>query len=196
MFGDWIRLALETKGMSQAQLSRELTARLGRSIDRAAVNKMLKGTRAVAADELYEIANITGVPAPVLELPSERMVPIVGYVGAGSEMLLYEAGDGENGSAMAPDGATENTVAAVIRGTSLGELLDQWLVFYDQVHTPPTPDMIGQICVVGLADGRILIKKLMPGQLAGRYTLLANTEPPIYDAAVEWAAKVRQMSPR
>jgi hypothetical protein len=96
----------------------------------------------------------------------------------------------------APEGATSDTVAVEIRGESLGELFDRWLVYYDDVRRPLTTDMIGQLCVVGLVDGRILVKKVRRGQLDGRFNLLSNTEPPIYDAEVEWAAKVRQMSPR
>ena len=56
--------------------------------------------------------------------------------------------------------------------------------------------MLNKLCVLGLADGRVLVKKLTSGGISGRYTLKSNTEPPIYDAAVEWAAPVKQMSPR
>lgn len=158
------------------------------------LQRMESGERNVSLKNLERISAALKVPQRDLVISETFTVPIVGRVGASSEMLLYGDGDGENGTAPAPEGATKNTVAAIIRGTSLGELLDGWLVFYDQVHTPPTPDMIGRICVVGLADGRILVKKLMPGQLEGRFNLIANTEPPIYDAAVNWAARVRQMT--
>lgn len=59
-----------------------------------------------------------------------------------------------------------------------------------------TDDLIGKLCVVGLDDGRILVKQLKRGQLPGRFNLLSNTEPPIYDAAVVWAARVTHMTPR
>lgn len=64
MLSEWLRDALESSGKSQAELSRLLTVSLGRSIDRAAVNKMVKGTRAISADELLEISRFLKVAAP------------------------------------------------------------------------------------------------------------------------------------
>jgi hypothetical protein len=50
--------------MGQAELARRMTDKLGRSIDRAAVNKMTKGTRDVSADEMLAVMQITGAPLP------------------------------------------------------------------------------------------------------------------------------------
>lgn len=79
MLGDWIKDALKHWGGSQSDLARELTQLLGRSIDRAAVNKMLKGPRSsggrdLAADEMLGISKITSYPLPG--------VSIVGPTGA------------------------------------------------------------------------------------------------------------------
>ena len=68
-------------------------------------------------------------------------------------------------------------------------------MFYDNVHRPVTPDLVGELCVLGLADGRILIKLLQRSKTdEGLYNLLSQTEPPIRDVAVEWAAKVLSMT--
>ena len=83
-----------------------------------------------------------------------------------------------------------------IRGHSLGALFDNWLVFYDDVRDPPDDDLVGRMCVCGLADGRVLVKALKRSQVQGMWTLLSNTEPPIYDVALDWAALVREMRPR
>jgi len=52
-----------------------------------------------------------------------------------------------------------------MRGESLGALFDRWLVYYDDIRDPPTTDLLHALCVVGLADGRILVKQLKPGQI-------------------------------
>ena len=57
-----------------------------------------------------------------------------------------------------------------IRGHSLGALFDNWLVFYDDVRNPPDDDLVGRMCVCGLADGRVLIKALKRSQIAGLWT--------------------------
>lgn len=131
-------------------------------------------------------------PAP---RPGERRtVPLAGYVSAGAEAHFMPAGS--LGEVPAPDWASETTVAVEIRGESLGALFDKWLVFYDEVRRPVTSDLIGKLCVVGLDDGRVLIKKLQRSRSRGLFHLLSQTEPPILDAAVEWAARVKSMMPQ
>lgn len=122
-----------------------------------------------------------------------RMVRLVGYVGAGSR-AYFDAAD--LGEVPAPEGSTENTVAVEIRGESLGALFDHWLVFYDDVRNPITPDLIGRLCVVGLEDGRVLVKKVKNSRTRGLFHLISQTEGPIFDVAIEWAARVKNMAPR
>lgn len=125
----------------------------------------------------------------------KRTVPIVGYVGANSEAHTYAVPAGSLDDVEAPDGSTEETVAVEIKGDSLGALFDRWIVFYDDVRSPVTSDLYGKLCVVGLADERILIKKIRPRR-DGRFDLLSNTDGTIENAAIEWAAKVKLMVPR
>lgn len=136
-----------------------------------------------------------GKPAKA-EDRSGRTVPLVGYVSAGAAAHFF--GDqGDLDEVPAPDGSTESTVAVEIRGESLGALFDRWLVFYDDVKRPITTDQINRLCVVGLADGRILIKKIQKSRgRQGLYHLLSNTEAPILDVEIEWAARVKNMVPR
>lgn|GEM_PF-531289 len=125
-----------------------------------------------------------------------RKVRVVGYVGAGSVAHYYALADDDYEEVDAPDGATEQTVAVEIRGKSFGPLLDSWLVYYDDVRSPVTEDLFNQVCVVGLNDDRILIKKIRR-ERDGSYTLLSNSnEPPIKNAEIEWAALVTDMKPR
>ena len=64
MFAEWVAGALAYGNISQAECSRRLTEQLRRKIDAAAVNKIVKGTRALAADEMMAISAITGYPVP------------------------------------------------------------------------------------------------------------------------------------
>lgn len=128
--------------------------------------------------------------------PATKTVPLVGYVGAGAEAYFF--GDqGEHDDVPAPEGATEETVAVEIRGESLGALFYRWLAFYNDVHRPVTADQLGKLCVVGLKDGRILVKKIQRSRgRQGLFHLLSNTEAPILDVEIEWAARVISMVPR
>jgi phage repressor protein C with HTH and peptisase S24 domain len=59
--GEWLKSELKRAEMKQADLARQLSARLGRTVDRATVNKMISGRRAIAADELIAVTQILGV---------------------------------------------------------------------------------------------------------------------------------------
>lgn len=191
MLSGWLREALDRSGVKQAELARRLTEKLGRSIDRAAVNKMASGTRAIAGDELLEIERITGLGAP-----SDIEVPLVGFVGAGATAHFYIPGQDEIDRVHAPKDATPRTVAVQIRGESLGPLFDTWLCYYDDVRSPVTHDMIGVLCVVGLNDDRVLIKRIRRSKTPGLFHLESNTEPTILDVEIAWAAKVKSIEPR
>lgn len=83
MLDVWVKSAIEFGDISQAELSRRLTAKLGRSIDRAAVNKLLNGRRALAADEMIATAEMTGYPIPVEDMAGLRKLPKLSFVSAG-----------------------------------------------------------------------------------------------------------------
>lgn len=125
-----------------------------------------------------------------------RRVRIVGYVGAGSEAHYYALSDDDYQEVEAPLSASDKTVAVEIKGKSWGPLMDSWLVFYDDVRSPVTDDLYNQVCVVGLADDRILVKQIRR-EGDGSFTLISNSnEKPITDVQIEWAAKVTDMRPR
>lgn len=127
---------------------------------------------------------------------TRRMVRIVGYVGAGSEAHYYALSQEDFDEVEAPIGASDPTVAVEIKGKSFGPLLDSWLVFYDDVRSPVTDDLLNYPCVVGLSDDRILLKEIRR-ERDGSFTLISNSnEPPIRNAQIEWAAKVIGLRPR
>lgn len=128
--------------------------------------------------------------------PTDSVVPLVGYVGAGAEAHYYGSGDGVLDYVSRPEGANENTVSVEVRGTSLGPLFERWLIFYDDVRTPVTPDLHGRLCIVGLPDDRVLVKLIRPAAALHHFHLLSNNEEPILDQEVIWAARVRSMTPR
>ena len=149
---------------------------------------------------VYAIAVVLKMPVRELDpdIPTEQqmVVPIVGTVGAGAVASYYGDGDPPRDHVPAPPNSNENTVAVEIRGSSLGSLFDRWLVYYDEVHTPPTTEMLRKLCVVGLPDGRVLVKEIRPGTAKGLYHLVSQTEGIIEDQIIDWAARVTALLPR
>ena len=144
------------------------------------------------ASELLRLAARLNVPAAsLLGQDRVKMVPVLGYAAAGSDAVTF-FGDGQGpfDEVEAPEGATPQTVAVRVKGTSLGRLFDGWLAFYDDRREPPAEDLAGRVCVCGLADGRVVIKKLKLASGKGRFHLESETEGTMYDVPVGWAAKV------
>jgi transcriptional regulator with XRE-family HTH domain len=163
-------------------------------VSQSTVHRWLKGSEPEgphrdAINELYD--DVLGVAE--MENSEPATVKLIGYVSAGAT-AHYDITD--LGYVRAPADSTPNTVAMEIRGDSMGPLFKQWLVYYDEVRSPVTPDMIGRMCVVGLPDGRILVKTIESSRTPGLFHMLSNTESPLLDVEIAWAAKVKSMVPR
>lgn len=122
-------------------------------------------------------------------------VPLVGYVSAGAQAVNIPLHENELDRIPAPPGATDRTRALEIRGDSLGELFDRWIVYFDDEQRPVSPDLLNRLCIVALQDGRVLVKKIKRSTDGG-YDLLSNTEKPIRNVEIKWAARVKHMAPR
>ena len=153
-------------------------------------------TRRLSDMWIERAAAAYGVDAGDVVRDAPRFVRVSGFVGAGSEATFFAGGQGSADEVPAPEGATDSTVAVEIRGESLGPFFDGWLVFYDDVRRPVTDDIVGRLCVAGLADGRVLVKRLSrsPGS-RGLFDLHGQFGDPVLDAEVGWAARVKSMTP-
>lgn len=169
-----------------------------RNIYRAQGTDARKGVSTRTIERLAEALETTPTWLMGGDEEAERpaTVPVVGYVQAGAEAVLFAAGQGPFDYVIAPEGSTKNTVAAEIRGTSLGPLFNEWLIFYDDVRSPVTEDLYGSLCIVGLPDGKIVVKQIKPSRSPGLYHLVSQTEGMMPDQEVLWAAKVTGMTPR
>jgi len=212
-FAQRLRKARDSARLTQAQLASDVgvTSQAVSQWERGETLPEIRNIPRIAAALRLDAAELLGLldddvrddQRPTLvrsigdsEGPAGPVVPVVGYVGAGSKAHFYAVAQGSLDEVAAPAGATPNTVGVEIRGDSLGALFDRWLVFYDDVRSPVTADLIGKLCVVGLPDDRVLIKRLHRGKAAGTFTLISERDEPIIDVVVDWAAKVKNMVPR
>ncbi len=143
-----------------------------------------------------DAADLLREPSDNRDQPTSETVPVVGYVGAGSVATLFAEGQGPLDYVEPPQNATASTVGLKVQGVSLGPVWDEAILFYDDVRSPVTPDLHGRLCVVGLPDGRVLVKMLKAAN-DGTFHLLSNTsEEPLLNQEVDWAARVKAVHPR
>lgn len=123
----------------------------------------------------------------------QNTVRLVGYIGAGQ--AVYPLDDGADDEVEAPSDAKPTTVAAQIRGDSMLPLFhEDWLIYWS-TNFPPE-EMINQLCVVQVADGRLLVKTLRRGSQDGLWTLTSFNASDITDVPVDWVAKIDWIKPR
>ncbi|UDF29409.1 UNVERIFIED_ORG: hypothetical protein LHK14_18125 [Roseateles sp. XES5] len=94
-----------------------------------------------------------------------------------------------------PSWAGIRPVGRIVRGYSMGAIRDGWIVVYDDQQRPMRPELIDELCVVQLADGRCLIRFVREGRRSGCCDLLTESGPAILDAEVIWAEAVTAIIP-
>lgn len=162
------------------------------------LSRLEKGERRMTFDWARRIAPALQVEPEELLADESSMVPVVGRVGAGAEVIPVD--DHPKGAGLdhvpCPRGLNPaKTVAVEIRGDSMPPIGDGWLAFYSRDPEPDTAAVVGKLCIVKVADGRTLLKQVRRGPTAGHFNLLSTNAPMIEDVALEWAAPVKAILP-
>lgn len=162
-------------------------------VSRGQFIKLERGERRLTAQYINLASKAFGVQqAEILEAGEDVTLPIVGRVGASTDGSVIQATDhGPFGEVQAPVGSRGSEVAVEVIGHSMGIYApDGSLILYDDRHEPPHEDMLGNVCVVGLPDGRVLVKRLLRGSRRGLFDLESLVGETLRDQRVEWAAMV------
>jgi phage repressor protein C with HTH and peptisase S24 domain len=191
-YNDLVRAIKAKTGESQAKLAERI------GVTQPTISRWMSGT-----PPILEHADLIEKAARNLRLvnfkygPNVSSVPIVGYVGAGGG-ISFEDGQGPFGEAkIPPKDHKPSLVAVTVRGDSMSGLMeDGWTVYYDNRRDPPDETLHAKLCIVGVADGRVLIKRLYPGRQRGHYDLHSVNAPPLLDQPVSWAAKITWIAPK
>ena len=178
MTPEWIRERLSNERGAQAELARSI------GLTPVKMSLVMGGKRRLTAIETQKVLQFFGEESP------PPTVPVVAYVGAGSEVYPvddHEKGDGID-EVVAPPGAGPSAVAVIVRGDSMfPKYEDGDVLIYDERRQPD--ELIGKICVVEIEDGRVLVKHIKRGA-GDLFTLTSINAPDIDDVKIVWAARV------
>jgi phage repressor protein C with HTH and peptisase S24 domain len=182
---------LVATGCTQTELAEKL------HVSQPQISRWLKGAEARQQNlgSILALARRYGIIHSMSEIEHIRGgVEVVGYVGAGGAVVFSE-GQVPFEKVESPPNSTPTMVALRVKGDSMSPMIgDGWLVYYDR-HDLGSEIAAGKPYVVGLMDGRVLIKKLVHGRRKGCYDLYSVNADPILDQAVEWIARVKAIIP-
>lgn len=181
------------KDLRTAQRMTQDEAAAAMGVSRGQYIKLERGERRLTGPYIEQAARGFGVQlSEVLEAGEDVTLPIVGRVGASTDGAVIQATDqGPFGEIQAPIGSRGAEVAVEVAGHSMGLYApDGSMILYDDRRDPPHEDMLGQVCVVGLPDGRTLVKRLLRGSRRGLFDLESLVGDTMKDQRVEWAAMV------
>ena len=194
---DKIRAIRQAQGMTQV----EFAERLGTT--QSTVTRWEKGS-VPQGDMLQAIATLANTTVERLMGTDDLaavpggMIPVVGFVGAGSAVFPYDdfpKGDGLD-HVERPPFVKGQVVAVEVRGDSLLPVAeDGWRLVYAGEQSLDESQILNKLCVVKLTDGRALVKRLMRGSKPGHFHLISTNARVIEDAQVDWAAPVKAIIP-
>jgi hypothetical protein len=192
---DWVISALQYSGMSQADLARELAENFKWSDNRSILNKIVKGDRDLKADEMFDISRATGYPIPA-GIVAEASVPLVGYIGAGAEIMPeFEQVPPEGLDQIhVPFPLPGDMIAFEVRGDSMLPVYkDGHVVIVYREQKKPVTSFYGEDAAVRTSDGRRFLKTIMKGTPV---TLMSFNAAPIENVALEWIGEIFAVMPR
>jgi phage repressor protein C with HTH and peptisase S24 domain len=132
-------------------------------------------------------------------LNSENTIAVVAHVGAGAKVQMsdpYEKGDGLYHVTCPPQLSPHGIVAVEVEGNSMEPAYEHGdVLFYTRDTIGVPSDAIGRRCVIEDADGMVWVKLLRrrDDQPEGLFDLISfhTDSPPMYDAAIKWAAPIK-----
>lgn len=191
-----IERAMQEKGFSKRSLSK--AAQLSES----AVRDVMTRTDNPGIGTLRKIAEALEMPVDQLT-GAALMVPILGKVGAGGEVIFMAEPDLEVAypddfpTVPRPPMIVGKLMALEVSGASmLPKYEDGDIIYVRRDHDGILPQYLGRYCAVRTADGGTWLKILSPSSQAGRYTLRSLNAPDMENVEVEWASPVLFVMPK
>lgn len=183
--GERIREARKAAGLTQVQLAEQIGCKQT-DVFRIETGEVSHSKYLAPILKALNLSETTGAT-----------VQVVGYVGAGAEVLAID--DHAKGAGIeeieAPPGMI-NGIALIVRGNSMEPKYSDGEILFIEKTLYSIESLIGENCYVQTADGRSFVKKLHYGSRPGMFTLVSYNAPPIENVAIERAYPIAFTKPK
>ncbi|MGE0151799.1 MAG: helix-turn-helix domain-containing protein [Reyranellaceae bacterium] len=187
--GERIRRARKSLNLTQQEFAEQL------KVTQPTVHRWEKGFYDPDEAALQYLSELSGMPPAYFRYGEDavaqtpRTVAVVGYIGPGAQIGADEKSRGE--AVEAPVGDTLSARALVVRGDSLYPVYqDGDVLFYARKGLEAEAEYLGRECVVKIAKGPTVLKRVMRCSERGSYLLLSYHASPMDNVRLEWAGPV------
>ena len=126
----------------------------------------------------------------------KQFVPVIGYVGVGAEVFpAHEFHKGRHPEQVDPALGGSDCLAVRIRGDSLQPLQPGWLLFYERDFKGVPKNCVGQLCVVQIKDGAVLVR-IVKAARKNRCRLEPWNNGKQEDLELDWASRIIDIRPQ
>lgn len=191
IMGNKLKSLRDERGWTHEKAAEEM------GVSRSQFIKLERGERRMTIDYINRAAKAFGLrPADIVDDMNDNTVPLVGYIGAGSEILPeFEQIPPEGLEQISvPFPLPDEMIALEVRGDSMlpvykdGHVL---IVYAEQKR--PLQAFYGEEAAVRTSDGRRFLKTIMKGS---PITLMSFNAAPIENISLEWIGEIFATIPR
>ncbi|WP_051903704.1 MULTISPECIES: XRE family transcriptional regulator [Neorhizobium] len=166
-------------------------------VSRSQFIKLERGERRMTMDYINLAAKAFGIrPADVIDDTEEFTVPLMGYIGAGAEIMPdFEQVPPEGlDQIQVPFPLPDEMIALEVRGDSMLPVYkDGHVIVVYRDQKKPITSFYGEDAAVRTTDGRRFLKTIVKGSPV---TLMSFNAAPIENVGLEWIGEIFAVLPR
>jgi transcriptional regulator with XRE-family HTH domain len=186
--GERLKRIREAHNMTQEQVGAQIET------SRESIWRWESGSRKPSEESIKALAAAFNVTPTYLRYGGTggpQMIPIVGLVGAGTQIIAFE--DTAFDEIIAPYGTAPDVEALIVRGSSQEpEFQDGDVILYRRKLQDPEL-LLRQRCIVWTEDGLCMIKRLRRGSGPGLFDLDSNNAATLVDQRLTTCVKVESV---
>lgn len=189
--GNKLKALREERGWTHEKAAEEM------GVSRSQFIKLERGERRLTIQYINQAAKAFSVrPSDVIEDMEDNTVPLMGYIGAGAEILpeMEQVPPEGLDQVHVPFPLPDDMIALEVRGDSMLPVYkDGHVVIVYAEQKKPITSFYGEDAAVRTTDGRRFLKTIVKGSPV---TLMSFNAAPIENVALEWVGEIFAVLPR
>ncbi|WP_194287567.1 XRE family transcriptional regulator [Agrobacterium sp. ICMP 6402] len=189
--GNKLKSLREERGWTHEKAAEEM------GVSRSQFIKLERGERRLTIQYINQAARAFGIrPSDILEDMDDNTVPLMGYIGAGAEIMpeMEQVPPEGLDQIHVPFPLPDEMIALEVRGDSMLPVYkDGHVIIVYAEQKKPMSSFYGEDAAVRTTDGRRFLKTIVKGS---PITLMSFNAAPIENVGLEWVGEIFAVLPR